>query len=477
MNKIRKYLKVGLLLWVLLGLNVLANSKLEYEVALTEKAQKVLDTVLGEGKGIAAVSVSVDPAGWRLDFEEDKKSNNQQELLPGYKGVMGMSSSSLPSNGSVKATAATIKSINVTLFVDKRVGRKAVALLADNLSKVLNLYPERGDKITTEYQNFPKPMSEQEYSSLNEGASSSGSGAGMWVLVLTVMGFLGTYVLFQQKQLKAQAEMAKNAKSSGGGGGASSAGKSAAASTPKAMPSSSIDAAVSSYFKYINSQNILVVQTVLESNNWAIEDVAIVLSKLNPNIVNLYLKEKDREYQKQLVKTFFNQVETSFDVLESLDKKLKEQLDCSVGGERVIQPILFNMEQSEKEKLFVALKPEKAVFEGLRPLVFLFEDILKVKDGDLKRLLGELDFDDLGKVMTDLHDHISDSTDGSEGPIYEKMLNALPTTTRALIEQQVSMKAGKYDDIEIEIALQHFFELIKKERGEGHIHYEGEDSE
>ena len=39
-----------------------------------------------------------------------------------------------------------------------------------------------------------------------------------------------------------------------------------------------------------------------------------------------------------------------------------------------------------------------------------------------------------------------------------------------------SMKAGKYDEIEIEIALQHFFELIKKEREEGHIHYEGEDS-
>ena len=54
------------------------------------------------------------------------------------------------------------------------------------------------------------------------------------------------------------------------------------------------------------------------------------------------------------------------------------------------------------------------------------------------------------------------------------MLNALPLTTQALIEQQVAMKAGKYDEIEIEIALQHFFELIKMEMAEGHIHYEEE---
>lgn len=453
-----------------------ADTKLEYEVALTEKAQKVVDTILGEGKAIAVVNVLLDNQGTRLTFGSDKKEK-KQELLPGYSGVIGMSASALPSQGMLKPLPVRIKNISVVLYVDKRVGRKAVSLISTNLSKVLRLYPERGDKIISEFQNFPKPMSDAEYNSLNAGESSAGGGFSNILIAFVLLVFVAIYVYFQQKVLKVQIEAAKKGSSSSKGGAAAGISKASLSPTGRMSSNISDQKEFSSYFKYISIGNILLVQAIFEKNNWHLEDIAIVLSKLHPSIVNHYFKESDIKFQSELVKTFMNQKETSFEILETLDKRLKEELDCSVGGQRVVLPILQAMDQSDKEKLFAIMKGNKTIFSELRPNVFLFEDILKVKDGDLKRLLGELDFDDLGKVMTDLHDHIGESESGSEREIYEKMLNALPLTTQALIEQQVTMKAGKYDEIEIEIALQHFFELIKMEMAEGHIHYEEEEAD
>ena len=93
----------------------------------------------------------------------------------------------------------------------------------------------------------------------------------------------------------------------------------------------------------------------------------------------------------------------------------------------------------------------------------------------LKRIIGKLAFDDLGKIMTDLHDHFQDSETGEEKQIFDKMMSCIPESSKELIEQQVTMKSGKYDEEDIQIAIKHFFDLLREARAAGRVHFDNEE--
>ena len=88
---------------------VKADVQTSYNLAYSAKAQQIADVILGEGKAVVSVEVSIENPTWSFDF-----SNNKDEaFMPGYSGIKNIES--IPKKGVVSGLPVRIKRICVNI--------------------------------------------------------------------------------------------------------------------------------------------------------------------------------------------------------------------------------------------------------------------------------------------------------------------------------------------------------------------------
>lgn len=454
-----RFLYSGICFLILTSL-MFSDAKLDYNVIYSQKAQKIVDIIIGESKSVVSVDIALENPTWALDFSGN--NDKSKEYLPGYSGIK--QSGGFPDLGLVKGLPTTIKKITIQIIVDKRISKRNMKQVSEVLNQFLSLNASRGDSIEISYQNFPKPMAADDF--LPEQQSGGLQQVMLMIFGLLLVVFIGLYGFFEFK--KFTKKPAPVASSGGGGGGSRSSAQSGSQAASQVKLSSN---SISDYFSYIDASNIHIVSHIFEDKKWPIKDVCVVLSKLPTSAVREFLKMFSDDKKQELVQTFLDNQAVSLANLKKIDETLKKELDSLVGGTDITKSILESFDHADLEKLFVKLKSNPKSYERLRPIVFLFEDLLRVEDKDLKRLLGQLDFDDLGKIMTSLKDQSKKEGSEEAESIYSKLLDNLSQASQDLISQQVDLKSGKYEPEEINLAIQHFFDLIIVEQELGHIHF------
>ena len=137
------------------------------------------------------------------------------------------------------------------------------------------------------------------------------------------------------------------------------------------------------------------------------QTIALILSHLKPNHAATILSSLDDNLQAEVAARIATMDRTSPEVVEQVENVLKKKasvvLDreyASVGGAEYLAKVLAGVDRGVERLILDKLdesNPDLAA--EVRKLIFVFEDIVKLDDRSLQRVLREVDFRDLALAL------------------------------------------------------------------------------
>lgn len=146
------------------------------------------------------------------------------------------------------------------------------------------------------------------------------------------------------------------------------------------------------------------------------QTIALILSHLKPNQAAPIISALDDELQAEVAARIATMDRTSPDVVEQVEGVLKKKVSlvldrqyASVGGSEFLAKILASVDRGVERSILERLEetnPDLAA--EVRKLIFVFEDIVKLDDKSLQRVLREVDFRDLALALRGCGDELKD---------------------------------------------------------------------
>ena len=254
------------------------------------------------------------------------------------------------------------------------------------------LNAERGDTINFEFQDFPVQNNADKPAPLPMEAKLM-----MGIVMITAL-FLMCYIVLKMKQLKisqdavkAQLETAKATAAAGSSSGSSVPESSPEAIAPLAGTSGSED--TGGYFSFVGAHNAKQFVDVLKNNELPVDQLAIVLSYLNAGHAKMVMDTLDESKQLEIIAALTQEQIADKATLDGLQDTLKSQLECAVGGAAKLSALIAPFNDASKKTFLSSIQSNADDYNKVRPDIFLFEDIEKLEDGEVKKLVGVLNIE------------------------------------------------------------------------------------
>ncbi len=448
--------------------NYLEKTSLEENIQM--KAQHILDTMYGPHNFSVSVTVDMGRESWavsyteraEIEFKEQKSTPGEQyKILPGYSAIKNLSPNEavqMPFNSKITKLAAPVIKITLDIVASKQIERQEVKAADKVLTKILMLNNERGDAINFSFEDFPVNKNTEE---IQVGLPIE---AKLMIVVLIITSlFLIIYIVLKLKQLKlnedsvkAQLETAKATAASGGSGGASEVATPEAQPLPQMMPAGSDD--TGGYFSFVGSHNASQFVEVIKNNELAVEQLSMVLSYLAPGIVKMVMDTVDESQQVEIINALTEEKIADKDELDDLQETLKTQLECSVGGASILGGVIAKFNDASKKTFLSSVESNAEMYQKIRSEIFLFEDIQKLDDGDVKKLIGALSIEVLAASI---------AAGGAGAP--EKLKTNLTGAAEAMVTQFIDLKKESLKESDIAKAQNQVVQTMKQMSDQGSI--------
>ena len=293
---------------------------------------------------------------------------------------------------------------------------------------------ERGDIINFVFEDFPVNKNTEEVKvELPIEAKL------MIVVLIITSAFLIIYILLKMKQLninkeavKAQQETAKATAAA-----ASSGGSSVPEPSPEALPvptgggGDSDD--IGGYFSFVGPHNAKQFVDVVKKNELTVDKLSIVLSYLNPSYAKMIMDTLEEPQQVEIITALTDEKIADKSELDELQDTLKSQLECSVGGASKLSAVISTFNDASKKTFLSSIESNKEVYNKIRPDIFMFEDIEKLEDGEVKKLIGALNIEVLAASI---------ATDSSAAALKSNLTGA----AEAMVTQFIDLKESLSDN-------------------------------
>jgi flagellar motor switch protein FliG len=146
------------------------------------------------------------------------------------------------------------------------------------------------------------------------------------------------------------------------------------------------------------------------------QTIALILSHLRPNQAATILSSLEDELQADVAARIARMDRTSPEVVEQVENVLRKKasvvLDreyASVGGTAFLAKVLAGVDRSVERTILERLDDSNPdIATEVRKLVFVFEDVVKLDDRSLQRVLREVDFKDLALALRGCSDELRD---------------------------------------------------------------------
>ena len=464
---------LGLLLVLVFASTMHANylEETALEENIQTKAQHILDTMFGPHLFSVTTKVKMGRESWlvsyteRADIEFKEKKDTESEkynILPGYEAIKNLSPNEavqMPFNSKISKLPGTIINVALDIVVSKTVPKQDVKNANKLLTKVLSLDEERGDIINFVFEDFPIVAANKE---IKVGLPIEAK-LMISVLILTSL-FVIVYILLKIKQLnihkeavKAQLETAK-ATASAGSSGPSVPDMPTESAMAAPVSAAGGDDGVKGFFSFVGSHNARQFVTVLKNKELDVEQLAIVVSYLDPSIAKKVLETLDEAKQLEVVTALCNEKIADKDMLEDINDDLKTELECSVGGASKLEPVISKFNDQQKKTFLNSIQGNAEVYSQVRPNIFLFEDIEKLDDAEVKKLIGALKIEVLAaSIATD------------EGGASQKVKANLTGAAQAMVTQFVDIKKNSLKESDVANAQQQVVQQMKQLSDSGTI--------
>lgn len=199
------------------------------------------------------------------------------------------------------------------------------------------------------------------------------------------------------------------------------------------------------------------------------QTIAIVLSHLPPQLSASVLAGLSPEIRTDVVIRIANMDKTNPDVIGEIEQILNDRLSSVVneevsisGGVKLVSEIMNSMDRNSERGVFQVLQDsDPSMADEIRKLMFTFDDVVRVDDRGIQRVLKEVDQKELALAMK------------AAGPeVAEKIYKNMSERARSLLKEEVEfLGAVKLRDVEM--AQQKIVALVRRLEEAGEIIVQG----
>lgn len=137
------------------------------------------------------------------------------------------------------------------------------------------------------------------------------------------------------------------------------------------------------------------------------QTVALILANMDSDVAAHVLTNLGPEARVDVVQRLATMETTSPEVIKQIDQVLERRLASLftqevsvVGGAKAVAEILNRVDRSAEKQIFEALEPANPqLADEIRRLMFTFDDIVRLDDRSIQRLLKEVDQKDLALAL------------------------------------------------------------------------------
>ena len=450
------------------------NDKYFLEKYYTDLAQVMLNSMFGEGNFVARVKVDMTDPKYEVKYTEEskpkssgaKKKSEEVYILPGVpalKNIAPGSLNQLPYNSVTTMMEARLRRMTVFILVDKNYP-KSQARKAESAIKQLLDFNDNRDRFTMEYKPFyDNPLSETQTIKMVPGPENFVSIENIinYIIILILLVGVIMHILLQKKLIAATAE-----KDEGGG---PSVSVNPNLELPEGMGGGSdsnisLDAnSIKRFFDFVSNDNIDDFITLVKQQALKPEFVSLIASFLPGKLSAKLIKAMDAKLQAHISADLVEQKMGNRQMLEKLETKLKNDLECFSGGADKFSKIFDNMSSEEKKGIIqLVQKSNPQKYKLMRPHVLLFDDIVKLEEEEIQNLLSDINLDTLATALVGVNQSINDF-----------IMNNLTKSAKDIVSQYLQIKGTDAPKDETEKAQDSIVKIIKKMSDKGIIKLAG----
>jgi flagellar motor switch protein FliG len=137
------------------------------------------------------------------------------------------------------------------------------------------------------------------------------------------------------------------------------------------------------------------------------QTIALILANLDPEAAARVLANLPPEARPEIIQRLAIMETTSPEVIKQVDQVLERRLESvlgndvsTVGGVKAVAKILNCIDRSSEKLIFEALEPDNPeLAEEIRRLMFVFDDLARLDDRAMQRVLKDVEQKDLALAM------------------------------------------------------------------------------
>ncbi len=195
------------------------------------------------------------------------------------------------------------------------------------------------------------------------------------------------------------------------------------------------------------------------------QTIALILAHLPPAKASEILIGLPNQKQIEVVKRIANMEQTNPEVIKEVEKGLEHRLSDIVsqtfekaGGVNTVAEMLNLADRSTEKAIMEGLEAEDPdLVEGIRRLMFVFEDILKVNDKGIQSVLKEIENDTLALALKTASDELK-----------QKIFKNMSERAAQLIQEDMQFM-GPVRVSDVEQAQQKIVDVVRRLEDSGEI--------
>ncbi|RAP26292.1 hypothetical protein DID74_02245 [Candidatus Marinamargulisbacteria bacterium SCGC AG-333-B06] len=440
---------------------------------LTTIAQESLDAMFGKDNFIVRVQVQMTDSKYSVRYTKEStpkrskasanKAGEQVYILPGVPALKNIAPDSLkqlPYDSVTTMVAPKIKKMFVKVLVNKSYPRSQARKAEGVLKDVLDMKDKRGDKIKMDFKSFYQdPNQKSQNITIIPGPEKILSVDNLFnvLIILLFIVFIFIYSRYQ-KQLLAKDDSADS--------GGPSINVSPSLELPEGLGGNNgsdmninMGSDVKRYFDFVTQNNISDFIFLIKSQNLKPDYISLIVSFLSPSLAAKILNELEPKIQAQVTVLLADQRLGSKDLLDKLEKKLKADVECFVGGQNKVADLaqsLSNRQRKHITEFSKKLNPKS--YKKLRPHMILFEDIMLLDDSELQFVLSDLNLEQLATALV-----------GVDQGLFAKIVDNLTKGASDMVNQYLELKSESSTESQIEKSQDGIIKVLKKLDGQGKI--------
>ncbi|MEF3280904.1 MAG: hypothetical protein K6357_08085 [Elusimicrobiota bacterium] len=211
-------------------------------------------------------------------------------------------------------------------------------------------------------------------------------------------------------------------------------------------------------FTYINEENLkkLIYLFLLKKEDpWII---AVILSYLKPEISKQAFAMLPVELQSKVAIESLKVKQATREQIEAIDKEVKESVEFVMGGVEQLMKILEEADPQTRKNVLEYLKNQKPdIYEKIRSIMLIFEDIVSFSDKDIQTIIRSVSNEDLAKALKGASPQISDK-------FFRNMSQGAQNTIKEIIEYMGELTQQQIDEAQMKIV-----DTVKTLEAEGKI--------